>query len=337
MKKYFLLLLIILGDGFIVFSQNGISKISSDFLQEFIEIAKNNSINKTFVDWNTLENKIFDIAKNAKTPEDTYEAIKYGIKMINDGHSFFMTAKESLEWKNSEKNDTMIKIPGPIPYGKIIDSIGYINLPWFDSGNNQCSILFADTLQSVVKYLDEITGLKGWIIDLRDNLGGNNWPMLAGIGSLYETNKIGEFVYPDGKRIDWIYQNGSYIENDSIIGAVSIPYKLQHIKLPIAILTNNSTASSGETVLISFIGSKTVRTFGTKTRGKTTCNELFPMSDGANLLLSTSVYADRNGLIYTDSIVPDELVDLDGSSVSNYIIFSKAIDWIDSQYCGKKK
>jgi carboxyl-terminal processing protease len=188
------------------FAQNEMSKRASDFLQKFIDVAKKNPINKDSVEWKSLQSKVFEIAKNAQTPEDTYEAIRLGIKMINNGHSFLMTAKESIEWKNDEKNDTIVKMPVPTPYGKITNSVGYINLPWFDSGNKKSCILFADTLQSVVKNLDAANGLKGWIIDLRDNLGGNNWPMLVRIGSLYETNKVGEFVYPNGKKTDWVCQ-----------------------------------------------------------------------------------------------------------------------------------
>jgi C-terminal processing protease CtpA/Prc len=72
---------------------------------------------------------------------------------------------------------------------------------------------------------------------------------------------------------------------------------------------NYSTASSGETVLVSFIGETNTKTIGQPSRGSTTCNELFPLSDGAQLLLTVSVYADRNKKPYYGRIEPDISVD----------------------------
>jgi len=58
-------------------------------------------------------------------------------------------------------------------------------------------------------------------------------------------------------------------------------------------------------VAISFIGRAHTRTFGAHTRGLTTANEGFPLSDGAMLYLSTTVEEDRDNHMYPDGIEPD--------------------------------
>ena len=44
-------------------------------------------------------------------------------------------------------------------------------------------IKYADSLQYQIKLMDN-KYIKGWILDLRENSGGNCWPMLTGLGPL---------------------------------------------------------------------------------------------------------------------------------------------------------
>ena len=40
---------------------------------------------------------------------------------------------------------------------------------------------------------------RGWVVDLRDNTGGNMWPMLAAIAALLPDGVLGYFVLRDGR------------------------------------------------------------------------------------------------------------------------------------------
>ena len=51
-----------------------------------------------------------------------------------------------------------------------------------------------------------------------------------------------------------------------------------------AAVISSLTASSGEAVTIAFIGRLNARTFGERTRGLTTSNDQFLLSDGAVLI-----------------------------------------------------
>ena len=311
-------------------AQMEMSSEARDYLEEYISITKSKSMLRDSVDWNQFEELVYKTAKGSQTPGDTYSAIKIGLDYINDGHSFLMTAEETEKWKNEDNEDTVTSIPGPIPFGALIEGVGYIRLPWFHSGNDKSCQLFADTLQSVIIALDTNT-LDGWIIDLRDNLGGNNWPMHAGISSLYVEEQVGSSIYPDGRKEKWIIRDGGLLDKDGSADRVTSIYTLKNKNRPIAILINGSTASSGETVLVSFIGADNVKTFGVPSRGSTTGNELCPLSDGAQLLLTTSVYADRNNKAYYGPISPDVYVPETRALPSRYLLMKTVLGWIKAQ------
>ncbi|MSO60642.1 MAG: hypothetical protein EXQ50_00875 [Acidobacteria bacterium] len=70
-----------------------------------------------------------------------------------------------------------------------------------------------------------------------------------------------------------------------------------------------TTASSGEAIAIAFRGRSSTRLFGAMTRGLTTSNRVFPLSDGALLNLTTAAFADRTGTPYREGVTPDEVWD----------------------------
>ena len=129
-------------------AQKETSVEATNYLKEFISVVKANAMQKDSIDWIQFEQRVFQKAKGSQSIKDTYEALKMGIELLNDGHSFLMTPEETEEWKKGIKEDTVVSIPGPIPYGELVEKIGYINLPWFHSGNDNSCQLFADTLQS---------------------------------------------------------------------------------------------------------------------------------------------------------------------------------------------
>jgi C-terminal processing protease CtpA/Prc len=95
------------------------------------------------------------------------------------------------------------------------------------------------------------------------------------------------------------------------------PVRLTRPAPPIAVLTSQHTSSSGEATLVSFLGMDRVRTFGLPTAGYSTANTTVELSDGALLVLTVAVMADRTGRRYGTSIVPDVLVSpRDGADVT---------------------
>ena len=61
-------------------------------------------------------------------------------------------------------------------------------------------------------------------------------------------------------------------------------------------------------VAIAFRGQALTRSFGQPTKGLSTANADFTLSDGAQLLLTIAISADRTGQRY-DAVVPDVMVE----------------------------
>lgn len=175
------------------------------------------------------------------------------------------------------------------------DNILIITVPDF-SGDETQAKQYAHTLQDGIS-----SDVQRVILDLRGNTGGNMYPMIAGVNALL----------PDGIILKFRHRNG----HDSNLTADYIA-KLQGIerKTPISpqitILTDGETASSGEALLICFLGMGNVRTFGSPTAGYASANRIFDMGDGTKLVITTSCDVARTGEMFCDDpIVPDSLTD----------------------------
>ena len=78
------------------------------------------------------------------------------------------------------------------------------------------------------------------------------------------------------------------------------------IDCPVAILTDEATASSGEAVLLSFRGLDNVRVFGAPTAGYASANESIIFYNGSILALTVSCDIARTGEVFCeDPITPD--------------------------------
>lgn len=141
------------------------------------------------------------------------------------------------------------------------------------------------------------------------------WPMPAVLAPLLGDGRLGSFVYPDGKRMHWEIRDGDVLLAGQRAG--TSPVRLTRPAPPIAVLTSQHTSSSGEATLVSFLGMDRVRTFGLPTAGYSTANTTVELSDGALLVLTVAVMADRTGRRYGTSIVPDVRVSpRDGADVT---------------------
>src|SRR5690606_2367345 len=100
--------------------------------------------------------------------------------------------------------------------GKIVNgSVGYLSVPAFDNLYYEAMTMFADSLQRIIQALDQ-QDLAGWIIDLRNNSGGADMPMIAGLGPLLDSNNV--YFAVDEKGTDKgrsYYRDGGYYNIDA--------------------------------------------------------------------------------------------------------------------------
>ena len=305
-----------------------ISAEASAYLEEALDIMQTNSLHRHTIDWETLRQKAFNMAKHAQTPADTYPAIRYALNMLGDRHSFFATPEVIAEWEGATVNDF------PAPRGKLLlDKLGFIAIEGYGGVDPEQDSKYATLVQQLIRELDAQNPC-GWIVDLRENTGGNMWPMLAGLGPLLGEGEAGAFVDPDGEKEIWSYRDGQALAGELVQSEVNGPaYELKSASPPVAVLTGIQTASSGEAMVVSFRGRPNTRSFGLYTAGLSTGNAGFDLSDGAMLILTGVVFADRTGQTYGDRIHPDELMDVAWklTTIMEEAIPQPAIDWLMSR------
>ena len=275
------------------------------YLDHALDLMQAYSLRRDSIDWLSFRAAAIATAAGAQRIADVHPVIEMAVRRLGDGHSLFHrppAARDVLQ--TIARQDPAAA--GPLPAGAMAtERIGYVWVPEFGSADSLRAATYADTLQRIIERLDA-GGVCGWVVDLRDNTGGNMWPMLAGVGPLLGEGTAGWFVHPDGRREAWGYRDGASVLGDKQMVRVSGPaYRLRAQNPPVAVLTGPMTMSSGEAVAVAFRGRPDTRSFGGATGGKSTGNSTFQLADGATLAITTSVFADRTGRVYGGAIEPD--------------------------------
>ncbi|MBS0630396.1 MAG: peptidase S41 [Verrucomicrobia bacterium] len=269
-----------------------------------LDLMEQHSIRRRVIDWPVFRAAAWQRVKGARTRRDTHEALRETLRALGDHHSFLQLPSDAPAKAQGRGQPQQ---PVSSASGRMFGRIAYVSIPGYSSGTVGQNTLFATKLQRIVAGL-EAQDPAGWIVDLRENPGGNMWPMLAGIGPVLGEGDVGRFVAEEGVTV-WSYRNGvAYVGARAAAWVSDPPLRLRHPWPPVAVLTGPHTVSSGEAVAIAFRGRPDTRSFSAGTRGLSTGNVHYILSDGASLLLTTSTDADRLGRVYGDVIPPDEPV-----------------------------
>lgn len=303
------------------------SALAKEYIDKAADSIMMHSLLKDSIKIDPIKEKAYAIAGNAKTGEDTYLAIEYMLEAINDKHSFFMPAAQRNSWEGNSTESAVDFNSIKYSTSEIKENYGYIKVPGFHRNDYQLKVAFADTIQKQIKQLQD-KQVKGFIVDLRQNDGGNMDPMLAGLEPLYSADTTGFLLDINNKREYWG-------RNEAFKNMLGSDYTQPSIKtvlnkqLPIAVLYGNATGSSGEIIIISFIGNAKTKSFGQPSFGLTTGNGEYKLPDGSYLFISSTFMADRNGEIYKSKVIPDVLVEENEQSKDKTL--GAAINWLKTQ------
>lgn len=248
------------------------------YLEDAVHLLRRNYLYRQKVEWYPLRDSIHARAEEASWPEECHDALKYGVDTLADLHCYFLSPVQDRSRVASYKSQ-------PPPTSRVLEGMwGYLLLP----SSGQVGEEYAATLHRLIQELAS-DSVRGWVVDLRLNGGGWMWPMLAGIGPVLGEGECGGFISNDGKSIRWSYVDGeARLENRSL-QRVEEPHKLKGPLPPVAVLMNSRTASSGEAIAIAFRGRGRTRSFGGPTCGASTSPAWFTLSDGARLVVTTSI------------------------------------------------
>ena len=293
-----------------------------NYVEEVVRILQANFINRAAINWVIFKQNLLAKASGANTIEQAHPAVVSAIVALGDKHSTFASARLVKESKLPTAKQPPLYPDEPVP-----EDIGYIRIPWVVGSQEKLDAYIAN-VQAQIKERDK-PGLKGWLVDLRGNMGGNMWPMLVGVGPVLGEDTLGYLFDSNNTKTAWRYEKGKALADGDIEAETANYYTLKSANPVVAVLTDTLTASSGEAVAVAFKARKHTRSFGAGTCGVSTGRSRFYLSDGSVLLLTTAVFADRRLVRYGHSIAPDE-------PLKPAEVVPQAIRWIREEYKAKK-
>ena len=256
------------------------------YLEEVVSVMQANSINRAAINWVDFKKTLLAQASGAKTIQQAYPAVVFAIVALGDKHSAFVPASPVKGPEAPADKQPPVYLDEPVP-----QDIGYIRIPWVVGSQEKLDEYIAN-VQAQIKARDK-RALKGWLVDLRGNMGGNMWPMLVGAGPILGEDTLGYFFDPNNTKAVWRYEKGKALCDGEIRAETTNYHTLKSAKPVVAVLTDTLTASSGEAVAVAFKARKHTRSFGAGTCGVSTSRSRFYLSDGSVILLTTAVFADR--------------------------------------------
>ena len=193
---------------------------------------------------------------------------KVEITVVRDGEEYTGTATRALI-----ENDT-------VEYEMKQDKLGYIQVTGFEEV----------TLKQFEEALDDLNkqGMKGLIIDLRSNPGGN----------LSTVVDMVDLILSEGTIVSIKDKNGT--------GNVYTAKKDNKLTVPLVVLINGYSASASEIFAGAVKDHKLGTLVGTTTYGKGIVQNIYPLNDGTCLKITSAEYFTPNGTnIHGIGVAPD--------------------------------
>ncbi|MBZ4653630.1 MAG: carboxyl-terminal protease [Peptococcaceae bacterium] len=184
-------------------------------------------------------------------------------------------------------------------------NIGYIRLKMFASNSDE----------AMGKELEKLlnSGVKGLILDLRDDPGGD----------LDAAVNIARYFVPKGPVVYTVDKGGRTSVYENTMG--------ERLKLPLVVLINEGSASASEVLAGAIKDTKSGILVGERTFGKGIVQMVFPLGGGDGLKLTTSKYLTPNKIdIHKKGIEPDIKVELTPKDKED-VQLNKAIEVLESK------
>lgn len=162
---------------------------------------------------------------------------------------------------------------------RMVDGVGLLHIYSFDNNTEE-------QFKQAYYRLTEL-GAEGLIIDLQNNLGG----------TLNSTEKILDFLLPEGNLYSTVYKDGREEEHLSDANCVS---------LPMAVLVNGNSASASELFAGAMQDFSAAKLVGTRTYGKGVMQNTYTLKDKSSIVLTFAYFNLPKGENYNGvGISPD--------------------------------
>ena len=258
------------------------------------------------VDWDSIYQVYRPEVRQDMNPQELFDVMEEMLNTLRDAHvnlrtdfdisfyNYYENAPRNFQFHDVERNylGESLRITGRMWNG-IIDSVGYIHYPSFQLPIEEADLDFV---------VNRFRGLKGLIIDVRDNEGGDplyGFRLARRIAT--ERTHIYTTEYKNGPgRHDFTAPSEAYLDiNDEI-----------KFDLPVVVLTNRVTYSAGNFFTAMLMALPDVTVVGDTTGGGGGVPLGWELPNGWHFNYSNSVTYMPDGFIIEDGIPPDIQVNI---------------------------
>ncbi|WP_126971335.1 S41 family peptidase [Gynurincola endophyticus] len=282
------------------------------FIDSSISLIRQHSLHTENLD--AIQRDLYKRAENLAYLDEVPPLYEEVFKQLNDYHGNLKYKGKTYGWsvETTAANDYLkekLKLEKKVVSKIINDEFAYISIP----GNNDFAFRKVDSLANdIVEHINTVNSpaVKGWIIDLRLNTGGNMYPILLGLKEFIGDNIVfGGFKNAQGESTgSWEVKNGNLLIDGTALERKSQLVHSIEKEIPVVILTSCYTASAGEMVTISFIGRDNTYIVGETTANYTTAVQGYRINQVAGINLSTDYVVDRKSNVYKGNIIPGVIV-----------------------------
>jgi carboxyl-terminal processing protease len=324
---------------FTVYSQPHNAPDSVHFLLDTtINIMKRKALYADRVNWEPLKAKLMQATASVTSVKEAAFAFTMLYDELNDAHGAFFYGdtlfRSQLKIKNVDKINEVTQRElrkGPMLIAHMLPgNFAFIRIPFVGAQDTASVIAFSNRLNDSVVNLLKLNP-KGLIIDLRLNQGGNMYPMIAGLRSIFK-----EGIVSDSYTYEWGDEaNDSvfFLKDSLISGYYRIPiYQLaDYHHTRVAVLIGPSSASAGECVAASLTFREGTVLIGEESMGLTNGNDGFRLAPNIGFNLAVGVLKNGKGDRLYEVIQPDIWVP-GGDNFEDLMQDAKvrkAVEWIE--------
>ncbi|MCR8969054.1 S41 family peptidase [Facklamia sp. 7083-14-GEN3] len=252
--------------------------------------------------------------------EDAMEALEPLLTLAGGKHSTFLpmrmsdTADVSFENTVGKAFNTDLLEESSLgngnlltkrPYFTFNHKILHLYMPGFINFNNDPS----KSDQYIHRILDAFEygkahGMKGIVLDLRENVGGHVMPMFAALMPILQDGEVFSENLKGGTANAYLINGKIFKKNEDL-------FLYDHedvMDTPIAILLSEDTASSGEAMYMSLMGLENIRSFGQPTGGYNSIMQGYRLSSEYYLNLTNGMMQSRDGQIFNEEPIEPDVV-----------------------------
>ena len=184
----------------------------------------------------------------------------------------------------------------------VSDHIGLLVIPSIGTTDRHASDEYVSAALASIDSLRD-SARCGWIVDLRDNVGGNAYPMLLAVQPFLDGGStIASFIDRNGHTEQLRYDGTAVMLDTSTVATA--PSSIEPLDSDIVVLQNSLTASAAELVVIALADRPNGAIVGGPSAGFTTGNQTFALSDGALLVVTTAFDVGPSGRVFDGPIEP---------------------------------